>query len=144
MHATCVAEGAIQRLGETPSDSTRRRLNRVEWCSKDVAHCIAHAYVPDEAIWLPGEQMRQHILKTEFRVPSRHEVLASAHHHGVNPTGIPWHDYPPAAPALTLSAATDPTARRTRERYDHDADSSDDDGHPEKRARPSASSSSLQ
>jgi hypothetical protein len=56
-------------------------------------------------------------------------------------------DYHPAAPALMLSEATDPTARpepRTRRRYDHEADSSDDDRNPEKRARASASSSSFQ
>jgi hypothetical protein len=56
-------------------------------------------------------------------------------------------DFLPAAPALMLSEATDPTARpepRTRRRYDHEADSSDDDRNPEKRARGSASSSSFQ
>ena len=56
-------------------------------------------------------------------------------------------DFPPAAPALMLSESTDPTARpepRTRRKYDHEADSSDDDRNPEKRARGSASSSSFQ
>lgn len=154
--AKSVPESALDELGESPNDTLRRHFRHMRspennqngcFCEKEVVDWTAHAYVRDEATQLPGEIMRQYILTTEYDVPTRRSVFAHAHHNGINLKDIPWHYCPPAAPALLLSEATDPTAHnlsRTRNRYERSADSSDDERHPEKRARANASSSSFQ